>query len=169
MHRAAHADRMGRPHLLRSSTSLLPTRGESTVTMMAPYPAFSAPAHNTKEFRVTAIYTPQWPTSIVSANQQSHSMHVSTLLPAIVQHSFCNARTQQIMLNLLRMREAVKPLSRWTYSWNMRRELPSLAAATSSKLVVPIVDTIYNTDNNTDAQFRDCLPSDKPGVCKLVG
>lgn len=31
-------------YLLRSSDSLLPTRGESTVTMMAPYPAFSAPA-----------------------------------------------------------------------------------------------------------------------------
>ena len=71
------------------------------------------------------------------------------------------------MMNLLCMSEAVKSRSRWTYSWNMRRGLPSLAAATSSKLVVPIVDTICNIDNNTDAHLRDCLPSYKAGVCQF--
>ena len=40
------------------------------------------------------------------------------------------------------MREAVKSLSRCTYSWKMSNGEPLLAFATSSKLVVAIVDTI---------------------------
>ncbi len=43
---------------------------------------------------------------------------------------------------LLRMREAVKSRSRCTYSWKMSNGEPLLAFATSSKLVVAIVDTI---------------------------
>lgn len=175
---------LDRLYLLRSSTSRLPTRGESTVTMMAPYPAFSAPATIQKRLVVckTAhgsqaplyitcisihsiryhgnclpITGPQMKLSkifilgnihhnVISKAKEScqnimfqacqHSSALSWL-----QHCMHSPSRPQTVLILLLIREAVKSRSCWTYSWKMRRGLPSLAAATPSKLVVAIVDT----------------------------
>lgn len=67
--------------------------------------------------------------SISSCYRNSHCMSKQT-----------NSPTAKYIL--LRMREAVKSLSRCTYSWKMSNGEPLLAFATSSKLVVAIVDTI---------------------------